>query len=97
MIRDWNTTRAWKVYGVAGHRQRESFCKSYTYNFSSPEEGTRILEVRNSDLTGTNDYSLVIITRNTAKECMDELSGQLSDGIFENSRTGIIEEVEEWQ
>ena len=48
-------TRAWKVYGIDGHRQRESFGKSYKYDFS---EGTdvRIIEVENSDKTGTNDY-----------------------------------------
>lgn len=27
-------TRAWKVYGMEGHRQRESFCESYKYDFS---------------------------------------------------------------
>lgn len=86
-------TRSWKVYGIDGHRQRESFSESYTYDFSKPND-TRIIEVLNSDKTGTNDYSLVKITRNTYDECFEELSGQLSDGIFENSRTGKIEEIE---
>lgn len=27
-------TRVYKVYGVEGHRQRESFNKSYKYDFS---------------------------------------------------------------
>ena len=27
-------TRIWKVYGVDGHRQRESFGKSYKYDFT---------------------------------------------------------------
>jgi hypothetical protein len=54
----------------------------------------RIIEVENADKTGTNDFSLVRITRNTAKECGEELEGQLTDGIFENYRTGRIEEIE---
>ena len=84
--------RIWKVYGAAGHRQRESFSESHKYDFS--EDGkTRIIEVENSDKTGTNEYSLVRITRDTYEECERELMGQLSDGIFEDSRTGKIEEV----
>lgn len=85
-------TRAWKVYGVEGHRQRESFCKSTKCDFS--ENGkTRIIEVLNSDQTGTNEYSIIRITRDTAEECQEEFDGQLSDGVFENSRTGWIEEI----
>ena len=45
-------------------------------------------------LPGTNEYSIVRITRNTAEECLQELEGQLSDGIFENSRVGVIEEIQ---
>lgn len=86
-------TRTWRVYGVEGHRQRESFDNSYKYDFS--ENGrTRVIEVFNADKTGTNDYSLVRITMNTADECEEELEGQVTDGIFENSRTGKIVEVE---
>ena len=85
-------TRAWKVYGAEGHRQRESFCSSYKYDGSNGDN-VRIVEVENSDKTGTNEYSIVRITRNTAEECLQELEGQLSDGIFENSRVGVIEEI----
>lgn len=85
-------TMSWKVYGIAGHRQRESFSASYRYDFSD-ENGTRIIEVQNSDKTGTNEYSVLTITRDTKEECLEELDGQLSDGIFENSRTGRIEEI----
>ena len=85
-------TRTWKVYGAEGHRQRESFNKSYKYDFSK-ENDVRIIEVENSDKTGTNDYSVVKITRNTSEECQTELDGQISDGIFENSRVGIVEEI----
>ena len=82
-------TRAWEVYGRAGHRQRESFCESYVYDFSKNGK-TRIIAVHNSDKTGTNDYSLIIITRDTAQECEDEFYGQLYDGVFENSATGDV-------
>lgn len=87
------STRAWKVYGAEGHRQRESFCNSYKHDFSSEHDGIRIIEVFNSDKTGTNEYTIVRITRNTFGECERELDGQISDGIFENSRTGIVEEI----
>lgn len=85
-------TRAWKVYGADGHRQRESFSPSYKYDFSENGE-TRIIEVENADKTGNHLFSIVRITRNTFLECEYELNGQLYDGIFENSRTGRIEEI----
>lgn len=86
--------RIWGWYdGVTGnkpHRQRESFSPSYKHDFS--ENGKiRIIEVLNSDRTGTNDYTIVKITRNTREECFEEMSGQLSDGIFENSNYGLVE------
>lgn len=86
-------TRTWKVYGLLGHRQRESFNLSYKWDFSDETVGIRIIEVENSDITGTNDYTIVKITRNTAEECQQELDGQISDGIFENSSVGTIKEI----
>ena len=86
-------TKSWKVYGFLGHRQRESFNKSYKWDFSE-DDNVRIIDVENSDKTGTNDYTIVRITRNTAEECEAELNGQISDGIFENSNVGDIEEIE---
>lgn len=86
-------TKSWKVYGFLGHRQRESFNKSYKWDFSE-DDNVRIIEVENSDKTGTNDYTIVRITRNTVEECEAELNGQISDGIFENSNVGDIEEIE---
>lgn len=85
-------TRAWKVYGAEGHRQRESFNESYFYDFTEGSD-TRLLEVLNSDKTGTNEYTIVKITRNTYEECFKELSGQLTDGIFENSKVGAVVEI----
>lgn len=86
-------TRSWKVYGKEGHRQKESFSKSYRYDFSDEKYGTHIIEVLNSDRTGTNEYSIVTITRNTAEECEEELDDQLSDGIFENISYGSVVEI----
>lgn len=86
-------TRTWRVYGANGHRQAESFNDSYRYDWSY-SGNIRIVEVRNSDKTGTNDYSEVIITRNTASECASEFWGQVSDGIFENRRVGRIVEID---
>jgi len=86
------TTRAWKVYGAEGHRQRESFFESCLEDFSDGND-VRIIEVLNSDKTGTNEYSIVKITRNTSDECLAELDGQLYDGIFENSIVGKVEEI----
>lgn len=83
-------TRAWKVYGADGHRQRESFRESNSFTSWA---GSRV-EVENADKTGTHDYSIVRITAETAEACWNELDGQISDGIFENSRTGRVEEIE---
>lgn len=84
--------RTWKVYGADGHRQRESFSPSAVYDFS--ENGkTRIIEIENADKTGTNDFSIIRITRDTSEECEEEMEGQLFDGIFENSRFGKVEEI----
>lgn len=85
-------TRAWKVYGAIGHRQRESFNESWVADWSRCGK-TRIVAVHNSDKTGTNEYSLVIITRDSAEECERELKGQITDGIFENSKVGKYLEV----
>lgn len=46
-------TRSWKVYGLDGHKQRHSFFESYKWDFSEDND-VRIIEVLNSDKTGTN-------------------------------------------
>lgn len=85
-------TKAWRVYGINGHRQKESFNNSYKYDFSTESE-IRIIEVLNADRTGTNDYSEIRITMDTPEACEKELRGQLSDGVFENAKFGIVEEI----
>ena len=82
-------TITWKVYGIEGHRQKHSFAPSYRWNFSEDNK-VRIIEVRNCDITGTNNYSIVAITRDTREECINELYGQISDGIFENSQSDLL-------
>ena len=86
-------TRTWKVYGADGHRQRESFGKSVRWDWSNERDGIRIFEADNFDKTGTHDYSLIRITRDTAKLCDEEIEGQICDGYFENSRVGKVIEV----
>ena len=47
-------------------------------------------------MTGTNEYVIIRITRNTAEQCERELDGQISDGFFENCVVGkVIEVLEE--
>ena len=89
-----SVTKAWKVYGREGHRIKESFGKSTVYDFSDKYDGTRFIHILREDVTGTNEYVIVFITRNTAQECYDEMTGQITDGIFENQYTGIIDELE---
>lgn len=92
--------KSWKVYGTPGHRQRESFGESdwfewSEFNAKEDEYDIRRVNVLRADITGTNDYVIVQITRNTREECVDEMNGQLSDGLFENSRYGVVEEISE--
>ena len=89
----YTVTKRWRVYGAEGHRQRESFCESVKHDFSEGDD-VRLLALYNSDLTGTNDFSVIEITRNTAEECVSEFNGQLSDGVFENSIIGRYEEID---
>lgn len=83
--------KMYKVYGVEGHRQRESFSPSY--KFTTFDNIT--VSVINSDLTGTNNYSLVKLEGDNEIQLEDEFEGQLSDGIFENSAYGITEEIKD--
>lgn len=86
-------TRTWKVYGRDGHRQSESFGPSVYWDWSCKSDGVRIFEADNYDKTGTHDYTIVRITRNTWKECGEEMEGQISDGYFENSYVGDVVEL----
>lgn len=83
-----------KVYGIPKHRQRESFYPSERQDFSTADN-VRVLDIFNSDRTGTNEYNIIRITRETREECFDELEGQLSDGLYENSEWGWYQEIDD--
>lgn len=85
------TTRFFKVYGKSGHRQRESFNYSSEFTCYSGET----IAVLNSNITGTNLYTLLRITAESEEACMEALKGQISDGIFENSAVGYVGEIKE--
>lgn len=78
--------RCWRVYGKEGHRQRESFRPS---SVTILEDGIEVC-VFNMDVTGTNEYSIIVIDAESGHEKI--LEGQLSDGAFENSYVGRVEE-----
>lgn len=85
-------TVTYRVWGLPGHRQRESFGDSLHFDFTD-ENGVRKIDVLRQDKTGTNDYVDVKITRPSETDCYDELMGQLTDGLFENSNYGKIERL----
>lgn len=87
-----NVSRIWKVFGQEGHRQRTSFESSNVYD--DPGACTRV-ELYNSDRTGTNQYSIVKISAINKDECFNTLISHISDGIFENSKVGKIQEISE--
>jgi len=77
-------TKTYRVYGAEGHRQRVSFQPSSSFD---TWRGIHV-DVLNSDVTGTNEYTAVKITADSEDTCLRELAAQIEDGIFENSRTG---------
>ena len=81
--------KEWKVYGADGHRQRESFADSFSFNTMN---GASIM-IRNYDMTDTHEYTTVIVLAKNERLCDEEFEVQLTDGVFENSRTGKIEVV----
>lgn len=84
--------RIYKVYGAFNHRQRESFSPSTRIDLSG-SWGKKWITVLNSDFTGTNLFSVLVVHAETYEECERELHAQLSDGIFENCNVGNVEEI----
>ena len=82
-------TRTFKVFGRDGHHQRMSFQPSGTHTTWSG----RIVEILNSDVTGTNDYSIVRISSTTSEDCLNGIYSQVDDGYFEGARVGRVVEV----
>lgn len=91
------TTRSWIVYGPTGHTQDESYRVSKDWDFSEAAGKHRRIQVLNADMTGTNYYSIIRITRDTAEECEAEFLAQLDDGVFEEAHVGSYEEIMEGQ
>ena len=81
--------KEWKVYGADGQRQRESFADSFSFNTMN----NAFIMIRNYDMTGTHEYTEVIVLAKNERLCDEEFEAQLTDGVFENSRTGKIEAV----
>ena len=87
-------SKVYHVYGEYGHRQRESFYESYEL---LNENNNSMIYVCNSDTTGTNDYTEIEIIAKSEKECDEILDAQLTDGIFENSKTGKVVAIRDCQ
>lgn len=87
--------KAFRVYGKEGHRFRGSFFESRILSLSGFP--AVMMNVINSDITGTNEYSVLKFTcmfgelPNEAFEHMAEV--QAYDGIFECCTIGDIVEV----
>lgn len=87
--------KAFRVYGKEGHRFRGSFFESRILSLSGFP--AVMMNVINSDITGTNEYSVLKFTcmfgelPNEAFEHMAEV--QAYDGIFEGCTIGGIVEV----
>lgn len=87
------TAKAWKLYGMDGHKQEESYAKSYKIDLSDDRQ-VRIYEVINSDKIHTNMFSVVKITANSLEDCCKELDAQIDTGLFMNLKIGKVEEIE---
>lgn len=87
--------KAFRVYGKGVHRFRGSFFETRSLLLSGVP--SVIMDVINSDITGTNEYSILKFTcvfgelPNEAFEHMAEV--QVYDGIFECCTIGDIVEV----
>lgn len=86
-------TKAWRIYGAKGHRQRASFGETIVAKVSNSGHKSTTVEVINSDITGTNEYSLLIIIGEDELCCDKEMEAQIYDGAFENCTVGNIELV----
>lgn len=78
-----------RLWGLGG-RQSDlpSFAFSPLIDSMDPQKGKVLIEVFNSDVTGTRDYSIVRITGPSEEVCENEFDAQETDGVWENSRLG---------
>lgn len=83
-------TRIFKAYGAEGHRIKESF--STSHSFETERDGEKLnVSVLCSDVTGHNDFVLVVITGDSQEKIFEEIDGQITDGIFENQNVGNVQ------
>ena len=82
--------RAFRVYGKDGHRQRATWFDSTTFMTT---RGC-LVSVLNGDMTGQHDYTSISICGESDAVIMEELEGQISDGLFENCSVGKVEEID---
>lgn len=77
-------TRTWRLEINKNAHEIGEVCYDWSYYYK-----TRILSIKPC---GTHEV-IVRITRDTEKECKEELNGQISDGFFENMKVSIKEEI----
>lgn len=88
------TTVTYRIHGLEGHRQAESFNPSRVLDFRANAHGYErnvVIEIKNFDKTGTHEYTELIVTAESEEKAHNEIMAQISDGIFENCRVGKIE------
>ena len=83
--------RTWLVWA-----KREPNEKSRHYDWSRDGK-VRKISVANCDVTGQAQFSIVKVSRDTYKECEDELDGQISDGIWEDDYVFKTLEITNWE
>lgn len=82
-----HSTVAFRVRGREGHRQRVAFEPSSMF-VDVDNVLTQIVNIDNR-----RRYSTIVLTAENAEKAQKAFWAQLSDGIFENARTGRIEEI----
>ena len=86
-----NVTRTWKVW-----------CPEFAAGMKTPihydwskcdysDGTTRIIDIAKSE--ENKEHVIVKITRGTAEACEKEMNAQLDDGIWEDCRAHIVEEI----
>lgn len=87
-------TKHFRIFGKDGRHQALSFEPSEKYDWSI-DNNTRIVEIQAADILATNDYVNIIITCDSKEACLNELIGQLSDGMFENIPYGKVLDLDD--
>ena len=89
---------ATKIYGLEGHRQAESFCKSWAIEgnrlWNNPNNEVEFFGCLCSDYTHTNEFVVFFAKCNSIDAYERLLDGQLSEGTFENQRVGKMQDVQ---